>query len=159
MYFFLKSDTCALRRSLRSSRQIRSGRSTREQSSSQNVDTRTASTSVISRRLCHEPVPLHFSDFPTLCFLPIFQIADFSILSIFSNYFRPFLILPLFFEFFRIFSSFFLCIITRSSSFFDDSLGFIIFYGFLWLFVFPLKSQLHACPLSFPIFSHPLLTR
>ena len=148
--------TCALRRSLRSSRQIRSGLSTREQSSSQNVDTRTASTSVISRRLCHEPVPLYFSDFLTLCFLPIFQIADFSILSNFSNYFRPFSDLAVVF---RIFSRFFLYIITRSSSFFDDSLGFIIFYGFLWLFVFPLKSQLHACPLSSPMFFHPLLTR
>ena len=95
--------TCALRRSLRSSRQIRSGRSTREQSSSQNVDTRTASTSVISRRLCHEPVPLHFPIFRRCVF------ADFLNCRFFDT-FELFELLPAFsdlavvFRIFRVFS-------------------------------------------------------
>ena len=117
---------------------------------SQNVDTRTASTSVISRRLCHEPIPLHFSDFPTFCFCRFFK------LPIFRS-FRTFRITSGLFwscRCFSNFSSFFLCIITRSSSFFDDFflmiLWFFRVYDFLWLFVFPLKSQLHACPLSSP---------
>ena len=67
-----------------------------------------------------------FSDFPTLYF------ADFSNCRFFDT-FELFELLPAFSwscRCFSNFSSFFLCIITRSSSFFDDPLGFIIFYGF-----------------------------
>ena len=143
--------TCALRRSLRSSRQIKSGRSTREQSSSQNVDTRTASTSVISRRLCHEPVPLHFPIFRRCVF------ADFSNCRFFDT-FELFELLPAFSwscRCFSNFSSFFLCIITRSSSFFDDSLGFIIFYGFSFFLSSPNFMLVLSLPPCFSILYLP----
>ena len=81
---------------MRSSRQIRSGHSTREQSSSQNVDTKTASTAVISRRLCHELVPLRsvFADFSNCRFFDPFEL--FELLPAFSD-------LAVVFEFFEFF--------------------------------------------------------
>ena len=111
--------------------------------------------------LCNFPPAVPWTGSPTffrfsdVLFLPIFQIADFSILSNFSNYFRPFLILPLFFEFFEFFPVYNYALFIV---FFDDFwcfffLWFFRVYDFLWLFVFPLKSQLHACPLSSPMFS------
>ena len=61
---------------------------------------RTASTSVISRRLCHELVPLHFSDFPTFCFCRFFDPFElFEILPAFSD-------LAVVFRIFRLSSSF-----------------------------------------------------
>ena len=110
-----------------------------------NVDTRTASTSVISRRLCHER-------FPYVLFLPIFQIADFSILSNFSNYFRPFLILPLFFEFFEFFPVYnYALFIVFCFSFFLSSPNFM-----LVLCRPPMFSTLYL-PAGFCQFSAPKL--
>ena len=59
--------------------------------------------------LCNFPPAVPWTGSPTffrfsdVLFLLIFQIADFSILSNFSNHFRPFLILPLFSNFFEFF--------------------------------------------------------
>ena len=90
-------------------------------------------------KIGHEPIPLHFSDFPMFCFCRFFK------LPIFRS-FRTFRITSGLFWFcncFSNFSGFFLCIITRSSSFFDvfwwfyDSLGFMIFYGFSFFLLSP----------------------
>ena len=113
--------------------------------------------------LCNFPPAVPWTGSPTFFrFSDVVFFADFSNCRFFDT-FELFELLPAFFWSCRCFSNFFrffLYIITRSSSFFDDSLGFIIFYGFLWLFVFPLKSQLHACPLFMLVHVFPpLLTR
>ena len=100
-----------------------------------------------------------FFRFSDVLFLPIFQIADFLILSNFSNYFRPFLILPLFFELFEFFPVYNYALFIVLMIFFDDfwcfydSLGFMIFYGFSFLLSSPNFMLVLSLPPPPPMFS------